>query len=208
MSSPASAPAPRFSFGGYSAEENSLQGVGFAPRLAARVIDLVVHYFIALCSGFFIGIVVLIVGGLTGRDTATLLSRAQNTGVTAFLLALLGSTAYHTICEGLHGSTLGKLICGLVVLQEDRKPCGMRSALLRSLGYYVDALFFGAIGFVKMKDTVLQQRHGDAWAGTVVCKRKAVAELVRGPGRFIGVFLLAGFADSVCLSFGVLLSLL
>jgi uncharacterized RDD family membrane protein YckC len=205
MSSPA--PAPQFTFGGYSTDEHALIGVGFWPRVAARLIDTVVHQVIALFSGFFIGIVIAIAAVFSASDPSAAAQRAATPGFTAFLLAIVGYAVYHTICEGLHGSTLGKLIMGQVVLHQERRPCGFRASLIRSLGYYVDGLVFGLVGYLKMKDSPQAQRHGDAWAHTVVCKRKDVPDQVRGAGRFIAALFLATVADAACLSMGVVFSL-
>ena len=82
-------------------------------------------------------------------------------------MALLGSLAYRVICTSVHGSTLGKLAFSMVVAQEDGSPCRFGSATIRELGYFVDALFFGPIGYFAMQKTPQEQRHGDEWA----CRR-------------------------------------
>lgn len=68
---------------------------------------------------------------------------------------------------------------------------------MRSLGYYVDALFFGAVGYFAMQGNTSQQRHGDRWAKTVACKRSSLTpEQVRSGGRFAAIFALAVIADA------------
>jgi len=196
------------SFGGYgSAEPNTIEGVSFWPRVGARVIDLVAHYIVAFCSGILFAIFLVIAGG--GHADAVMLRRLGRTDAIAFIVALLGSVAYHTICEWGHGSSLGKFVLSMVVVQEDGSPCRFPSALIRSAAYFVDALFFGLIGYFAMKDSVQQQRHGDQWAHTVVCKRSAAPpQSLRSGGRFVATFLLAAMADMALIMFGLLLKVL
>ena len=44
------------------------------------------------------------------------------------VLGLLGVTLVHTLCEGLHGSTIGKKVCGITVVSEDGTPSGSSPA--------------------------------------------------------------------------------
>lgn len=48
----------------YAGQPGSPLGVGFWPRVAARIIDLIVHYVIAIGSGIFFGVLVAIAAGL------------------------------------------------------------------------------------------------------------------------------------------------
>ena len=102
-----------------------------------------------------------------------------------------------TLCEGLHGSTVGKILLSMVVVQEDGSPCRLKSALVRSLAYLVDSLFFGVVGYFAMQRTIRNQRYGDSWAETVVCKRSTLpAGTLRGAGRFTRGLLLGAMADA------------
>jgi uncharacterized RDD family membrane protein YckC len=191
------------SFAGYASEEG-IEGVGFWPRAAARVIDFIVHYIIGVCAGFLFGIILVIAAELSGHRGPFTVD--PNSGLTLFIFALLGSVAYHTICEGMNGSTVGKRLLSLVVLQEDGSPCRFNSALIRSFAYFVDALFFGVIAYFAMQKSRQQQRHGDAWAHTVVCRRSQVApEKLRGRGQFVLACLLGTMVDAALLMVGLLL---
>lgn len=186
----------------YTGHPGTLLGVSFWPRVGARVIDLIVHNIIAVCAGFFFGIMVGIAAAIRHQDSALLLRRPAN-GVLIFTLALLGSIILEAICEGFHGSTPGKLILGFTVVQEDGSPCRFGPALIRSFAYLIDALFFGMIGYSCMQKSPQEQRHGDEWARTVVCRRSQLAPAnVRGFGHFAAVFLLAAMADAVLLILG------
>lgn len=192
------------SFGGYAGLPEAIEGVGFWPRVAARIIDLLVHYFVTMCAGVLFGILLAIAAAVAGQPFPA--SKLSGTGVALFVCSLLGSVAYHTICEGLHGSTLGKRVLSMVVVREDGSPCRIGAALIRSFAYFVDAFFFGLIGYFAMQGSPQQQRHGDTWAHTIVCQRSRVAPAnLRGGGRLAVSFFLAAIADASFVMLGLLL---
>lgn len=176
-----------------------LEGVGFWPRALARLVDMVIHFLVSSVTGFFFGIMLSIAGG--GHIPPLVLARLRGPGLSAFLLILLGSILFEATCESVHGSTPGKLMLGMVVVQEDGSPCRARAAAIRSFAYMIDALFFGLIAYSAMQQSPKEQRLGDKWAETVVCKRSAVAPgNLRGPGRFIlGLFFAAIVDSSFCM---------
>ncbi|HXY10094.1 MAG TPA: RDD family protein [Terriglobales bacterium] len=196
---------PLSALGPYTSPPSEIEGVSFWPRVAARVIDFIVHYLLSLVSGFLFAVLLLIAAA--GHPNPLFIERMRRTGIAVFVFSLLGSIAYEIICEGLHGSTLGKLALGMTVVQEDGTPCRIKSALIRSFAYLVDALFFGLIGYMAMKGSPQMQRHGDEWANTIVCKRSAVAtnNLRRG-GRFIVALFFALMLDSILIIVGLLLN--
>jgi uncharacterized RDD family membrane protein YckC len=193
----------------YAGEPGALAGVTFWPRVGARVIDTIVHYIVAVSSGFVFGVMLAIVASLQHNPRALTIARRPDGQLTLVLFSLLGMIALETVCEGLHGSTLGKLILGFVVVQEDGAPCPVGSAFIRSIAYFVDGLFFGLIGYFAMQKTPQEQRHGDEWAHTIVCRRAQIApQNLRGFGQFAMVFLLAVMADATLMITGVLIKTL
>jgi len=93
----------------------------------------------------------------------------------------------------------------MVVVQEDGTPCRFRSAIIRELAYFLDSLFFGLIAYFEMQKSMKEQRYGDEWAGTVVCKRSAVSpERLRGGGRFVLGLMLGIMADAAATMIGLL----
>ncbi len=168
--------------------------------------DLIVHYFVSVCAAFAFGIMLAIAAG--GHPSPTIVAKLRHNDILGFLLALIGYASYHTICEGLHGSSIGKRILSLVVIQEDGSPCRFRSALIRSFAYFVDALFFGLIGYFAMQKKAQEQRLGDEWAHTIVCKRSQVAvENLRDGGTFVMALLLAVMCDAAFILFSLLLKI-
>jgi uncharacterized RDD family membrane protein YckC len=197
------------SFAGYAGAAEGLTGVGFGIRFLARLVDTLVHYCIGIAAGLFVGILLGLYSAFAHQPISHLVHRARAGGPFVFLFALLGSVAYHAVCESVHGSSAGKMLLSLVAVNEDGKPCGFKAALIRSLAYFIDALFFGLIGYMAMQKSPQQQRHGDSWAGTVVCKRDQVQpQNLRPAGRFIlGLF--CGFiADAGLFVVGLVLNML
>ena len=184
-------------FGGYSEPLTGFQGVTFWPRLLARIIDLLVHYIAALLAGFLFALILAIAAG--GAPPVAVLHRTFQNNFAVIVAGLLGLFAYNVICTSVHGSTLGKLLLSMQVIQDDGSPCRPKSAIIRELGYFVDALFFGLIGYYAMREDPEQKRHGDEWADTLVCKRAQVPSASRRPGMQFVLGLLLGIAADIAL---------
>lgn len=186
------APDPTdFTLGGYTGPSHVIEGVGFLPRVAARLIDVVVLLLLASLAGALLSVI----------------TKHRGAGITAFIFSLLAGVAYHTICEGLHGSTVGKLALQMVVVTEGGTPCELDAALKREIAYFFDALFFGLIGYVSMNKSLQEQRYGDRWAQTIVCKRAAVApQYLRSGSRFAAVLALAALVNIALVMVGFLLA--
>src|SRR5260370_13675660 len=137
----------------YLGQPGTLPGVSFWPRVGARVIDLVVHNLIALFSGLLIGILLAIVAGLRHIAVQPLIARTKPNGITVFAFGLLGTIVFEAICEGFHGSTPGKLLLSMVVVQEDGSPCRPGSAWSLSLSYILHSPFFGLIAYLNIQKT-------------------------------------------------------
>jgi uncharacterized RDD family membrane protein YckC len=198
---------PLSALGPYATQPGEIKGVSFWPRAAARVIDFFVHYLMSIVGALLFAILLVIAAG--GHPNPQLSAKIGHIGIRAFVFSLLGSIAYEIVCEGVHGSTLGKLALGMVVVQEDGTPCRIKSAVIRSFAYLVDALFFGLIGYLAMKGSPQMQRHGDQWANTMVCKRSAIqTNNLRGGGQFAMALFLAAMLDAAFIIFGMFLNLI
>ena len=207
---PAAQPAPVIylsSLESYAGRADALPGVSFWPRAVARVIDFAIHYAISFSAGLFFAVIVVSIARLThNRQALVLLRKTSTNGILLFLAALLGSIVLEALCEGLHGSTPGKYLLGMTVVQEDGTPCRLGPAFIRSFAYVIDGLFFGLVGYFAMNKTPQEQRHGDEWAHTIVCRRSNVAaQNLRGFGQFLMAFLLGVMADVALLITGLML---
>lgn len=140
-------------------------GAGFKIRLIARLIDAA----LGLGIGFTAGIVLAMLQ-LKGIISLGGEHHIHGLSLTGLCLSLLGAIMYHAATEGIHGASLGKLLCKLRVVTTDGLRCNLAKALLRSLAYYLDSLFFGLVGYNSMQKSPLNQRYGDVWAKTVVVR--------------------------------------
>jgi uncharacterized RDD family membrane protein YckC len=84
---------------------------------------------------------------------------------------ILGGFLYHALLEGLLGQTLGKKICGIIVLKADFTPCTLSAGFLRNLLRIVDAFFYYLVAAVVVAATFKWQRLGDMAAETVVVRK-------------------------------------
>jgi uncharacterized RDD family membrane protein YckC len=190
----------------YIGKPGSLPGVTFWPRAAAKLIDFVVHYVVSFCGGVLFGILFRLAIRSTHASLSMVRLRPGQGVIALFFFALLGSIAFEVVCEAIDGSTPGKRLLSIVVVQEDGTPCRFRSALIRSFAYLIDSLFFGVIGYFNMQKTPQNQRHGDEWAETVVCRRSDVApENLRGLDTFLVALCLASMADAAFVMIGLLM---
>jgi uncharacterized RDD family membrane protein YckC len=98
----------------------------------------------------------------------------QYIGLSAYSMTvmLLGSFLYHSLLEGLWGKTIGKKVCGIVVLKDDFSKCTIGSGFLRNLMRIVDGFSYYLVAVVAMAATMKWQRLGDIVAGTVVVRDK------------------------------------
>jgi len=83
----------------------------------------------------------------------------------------IGGFLYHSLLEGLFGATLGKKVCGILVLRADFTRCGLGAGFLRNLMRIVDAFFYYLVAAISMAATFKWQRLGDLVAGTVVVRK-------------------------------------
>jgi len=108
------------------------------------------------------------------KDGSFLESPFQYFGLLFFSLMVmfLGKFLYHSLLEGLWGKTVGKKICGIIVLKEDFSKCTVGRGFLRNLMWVVDGFFYYLVAAVAMAGTIKWQRLGDLVAGTVVVRDK------------------------------------
>jgi uncharacterized RDD family membrane protein YckC len=92
--------------------------------------------------------------------------------VYSMTVMLLGSFLYHSLLEGLWGKTIGKKICGIVVLKDDFSKCSIGRGFLRNIMRIVDGFFYYLVAAVAMAGSMKWQRLGDIVAGTVVVRDK------------------------------------
>lgn len=105
-----------------------------------------------------------------------LLAGAFGTGPVASSLAILGALAglaYFPVTEGLWGRSLGKLLTGTIVVNEEGDPPGVSRAIVRTLFRLIEVnpfLLGGLPAGIFVFNTKHCQRLGDMVAGTYVVR--------------------------------------
>jgi uncharacterized RDD family membrane protein YckC len=165
---------------------------GFGIRFAGRAIDWVVTAVLGLIAGV-VGGIGLGVAARFGYVHGDWLAKMQAASVWSGLgWGLLAAFVYHSIAEGVGGTTIGKLVLGFRVVQTDLRPCGFVSAMKRSAAFVIDSLFFGIPAYSAMQKGPLQQRLGDQFADTVVVKGASLPASARRPGGLVAMGILCG----------------
>jgi len=143
-----------------------------------------------------------------GQPPLWVLRRISTIRFPLFVAALFGAVAYQVICTSIYGSTVGKLLLSLQVVKDDGSPCPPKSAVIREFAYFVDALFFGIVGYMAMRGDPQQKRYGDQWAHTIVMKRVNVPPTSRqGALRFVLGLMLGISADIAFMMVGLLVQM-
>lgn len=190
-------------------DPNLPTGASFWIRAAAQVLDMVPHYLAIVFAVFFAAFIVGFYAAATHQNFELMWANLNPANLSWWLSALAGAVVFHALSEGMHGSSFGKMICGLTVISEGNKRCSMLQALGRSAAFYIDSMFFGVVASMNMSDSQMRQRLGDKWCKTVVCKRKTVpAEIKRSGWRFFWVLCLAFIADAFIQAIGLALHMI
>lgn len=183
-------------------------GVTFWPRVGARAIDYVPHLLAGCTAGAVAGFIAAVMAGIRNEAPETLLAALEETSWIDWVFGILGYVGYSAVCEGFHGSTLGKRILGFVVLNENLAPCSFRQAVIRSFLFFVDGFFFGVVAASNMSGDPDQKRLGDEKARTIVVRRTAIGrDELRSDTTFALVLGTAFVVDLAILSAGFLLRL-
>lgn len=158
---------------------------GFGRRAGGRIIDLLVGQGTGLVAGVLaaVSLVVLERMGVARAGWATRMDPGFGFNLLAgFVSSVLGAAVGTWLC----GATVGKALLGMRVVRTDGQRAGLGANLVRELGYFIDALFFGLVAKSAMDGSPLQQRFGDQWAGTTVVRAGALRSPVAFPvGRLV-----------------------
>ena len=167
--------------------------VGFGPRAGGRIVDLVAGFPAGFIGGIFAGITLAIleVAGATAPRWAGRLEHGFMFNLlVGYTAGMVSGGLSTTIC----GTSLGKLLFGLRVVESSGRRPGFASAMIREAAYIVDSFFFGLVGKAAMDASALQQRHGDRWADTIVVRKDAASEPARASGGRLAAGILLGLA--------------
>jgi len=193
------------SFSGY-AQQPVTEGLRYEPfwtRAVARTIDYIfISVFVARIAVSLFRFLLTTAAG--GQPPLWVLVRFQEHRSMLFFASICGYFAYQTLCTSINGSTLGKRMLSLAVLQDDGSRCRPRSAIIRELAFFIDSFFFGAVAYSGMKGNEQHKRYGDWWADTIVINRPmGVQEGKQGAGRFMIGLMLGVMAEVVFVMLGL-----
>ena len=141
---------------------------GFWWRVLAVILDSIVLSVINGIITFAVGIQAMISESLSMRGTM---------GTYSAIIALL----YYPLFESSRfRATPGKLVCGLVVVDDEGRQIGFARSLGRNLGKFVSAAIL-MIGFLMAGWTHRKQALHDMMAGCLVLKKTSPGVSVRLP---------------------------
>lgn len=143
--------------------------VGQGVRFGYFMIDVAFFYIMTFIIGMLIGIIIMATGNLDLlRADSSLIKFLDLMGYPIFFL-------YYAISEALGGATLGKLICGYTVIDEQANKVSFGKAMLRTVCRYIPFEAFSCFAERGWHDTLSK---------TYVVKRSEKAELQRLLGSF------------------------
>lgn len=177
-----------------------LEPAGFRIRAAARLIDLLVNAFIGVCAA---AVLILVATIVTGGEGTTFDAFVGRLGRRRWLSRALILIAYHGMFEGIAGTTIGKRLLQLHVIDTELRPITFAQGLKRSAIFPIDSFFFGLVAWWHMRTSPARQRLGDEWADTQVVARKSLPpELLPSTQRFLAA-MAAAFAVTATINVAI-----
>jgi uncharacterized RDD family membrane protein YckC len=137
----------------------SYAGVGI--RFFAVFIDAIVFFVL----GF---VVALLSGGTYATSAEGQASAGFALGGGSFVVWAVLGLAYYVVMEAMAGGSIGKLVAGLRVVDEDGCAISWGQSVVRNLLRLVDALFFYVVAALFVSSSPRRQRLGDRAASTFV----------------------------------------
>ena len=142
-------------------ENKKVTVVGFGPRLLAALIDGAMVGFLSFMLAFVIGLIAIFINLIkTDQDSSTL-------QLLTISCLLLFSFVYYIGFWSNEGQTMGMTVVGLQVIRTDGSRLSTGRALLRYIGYIINAILF-SIGFLWAAFDSKRQGWHDKLADTLV----------------------------------------
>ena len=125
-----------------------------------------------LVDGLVLGLAYGMVAWAFGTVTTTgAYSWAAETSTAPTLLYALGAFAYFALLEGYRGQTLGKMVVGVRVVDEQTGQVpGLGKAAIRTVLRLIDGLLAYLVAFIVVLVTPRRQRLGDMAGRTLVVR--------------------------------------
>jgi uncharacterized RDD family membrane protein YckC len=126
---------------GAAAQPELFDSSGFWIRAGARLLDWVVLGGLGLVAGLMMIIMAAILESFGGRSAADFLASMERGTFIGRIGSAITTLAYHTCFEAVAGSTVGKRLLRLHVIDVSAKPITFGQPFKRSAGFFIDALF-------------------------------------------------------------------
>ena len=143
--------------------------VGQGVRFGYFMIDVVFLYIIQIIIGVILGVILGVTGNLDMLEEGTGFSIFLN--LSGYLIYFL----YYSISEGFGGTSLGKLICGYTVINDQAEKMSFGKAMLRTVCRLIPFEAFSCFAERGWHDTLSK---------TYVVKKSEKLELQRLLGSF------------------------
>ncbi len=105
-----------------------------------------------------------------------------NTHGGGLLATLVLMVVYFTLMEGTLGATVGKMVMGIRVVQEDGSKCTWQGAIVRNLVRVVEWFTGYLLSAILVWSSKTRQRLGDRAGNTVVIRKGSNAGIGTGMG--------------------------
>jgi uncharacterized RDD family membrane protein YckC len=120
-------------------------------------------------DGIIFGIISTILSGVFDTNRSSGFSFTQLSFGGSFLMFVI-VLLYYTLLEGSIGKTVGKMVTGIKVIDENGRPPGYLKGLVRTLLRIIDGLFVYLVGFIVVLSADRRRRLGDMAAKTQVVR--------------------------------------
>lgn len=175
-------------------DQPRVEAAGFWIRAAARIIDWFVMFAITTASSTFVAVTGAILVRVLHGPHEAYMELVRHPSWVRRVASVCATIAYHSVCEGTGGATIGKRLLGLQVVADDFGKATLMQGIRRTFGFFVDALFFGAVGASNMNDSPMKQRIGDKWGRTFVVHRETLPPQKQEPRKMLAASVIAAGA--------------
>ena len=153
---------------------NCGQRVGGAPPSWSGVTDVtqvVMYAYAGFWLRFVATIIDLIIVSVVSAFIGAFIASGDESGAVSGMLNLFGDWLYCALMESSKfQGTVGKLVLGLIVTDDQYRPISFGRATWRYFGHIVSTIILG-IGFLMAAFTTRKQCLHDIMAGTLVVKK-------------------------------------
>jgi uncharacterized RDD family membrane protein YckC len=144
-------------------KKNMAEKAGFFIRLSAYFIDSIV---VSLCSLFLL-LTLFILMNFSSNNNGNISEVLSSVLIPFYFFSFLLKCFYFTFFHSYNGQTVGKLICGIIVVDLKGKNISIFKSFVRFFGYFLSLYCLG-FGFLWVLIDKNRQGWHDKLAGSIV----------------------------------------